>query len=87
MIIKTVENKHRHESRVAVVISKKVIKGAVKRNRVRRRLYEYMRLRLPHIKGVYDIAIIVLSGEVLAMDHVTLAGQIDQLLSQAGLVD
>jgi ribonuclease P protein component len=86
MIIKSIQNKHRHNSRVAVVISKKVIKGAVRRNRIRRRLYEHIRSRLPQLNGVYDIAVIVLSAELLTLPAGDLSAQVDQLLSQANII-
>jgi ribonuclease P protein component len=87
MIIKSIQNKHRHSSRIAIVISKKVIKGAVRRNRIRRRLYEYIRYKLPQLNGVYDIAVIVLSSELLVLSHSDLASQVDQLLSQANITN
>jgi ribonuclease P protein component len=87
MIIKTIQNKHRHNSRVAIVISKKVIKGAVRRNRIRRRLYEYIRTKLPELNGVYDIAIIVLSAELLIISHQDMVDQVNQLFTQANITN
>lgn len=46
-------------SRVAVVAGHTVSKNAVVRNRVRRRLREIMRARLPKIKPGFDIVLIV----------------------------
>lgn len=83
--MKYTTNPHRKETRVAVVISKKVLKSAVGRNRIRRRLYEYMRLQLPKIKGVYDIVIIVSSSELYSMPSAELTAQFDDLMSQANL--
>lgn len=85
MTIRYVHNSHRKDSRFAVVVSKKTLKGAVKRNRVRRRLYEYIRTKMPKLNGIYDIAIIVSNAEIMAASFEELSGLIDQLFSQAGL--
>lgn len=84
-VLKILNNPRRKKSRAAVVVSKKVLKSAVKRNRIRRVTYEYLRLKLPKIEGVHDIVIIVLSSEVLTLSHETLVEQLDQLFSQADL--
>jgi len=84
--IKATYNKHRKESRVAVVISKKVLKSAVKRNKVRRRLYELIRYQLPNLNGVYDIVVIISSGEILSIEHVDLSNQLLQLFRQAEIL-
>lgn len=85
LTIKWVKNAHRHQSRVSVVVSKKVIKGAIGRNRIRRRLYEYMRTHLPHLNDVYDIVFIATSPELRTMPYTELEPLIDQLLSKAEL--
>lgn len=65
--IKYTNNPHRHQSRVAIVVSKKVCKHAVDRNRIRRRLYEIIRKQIDEInnKGVFDLAIIVYKADIL----------------------
>jgi ribonuclease P protein component len=73
----------RSHPRISIVISKKVIKGAVGRNRVRRRLYEVMRHELPHLKTNADIVLIVFSGDVLAMPATDLVRNVRQLLRDA----
>lgn len=73
----------RKNPRISIVISKKVIKGAVGRNRVRRRLYEVMRHELPHLKTNADIVLIVFSGDVLAMPAPELVQNVRQLLRDA----
>jgi ribonuclease P protein component len=85
IIIKIVANPYRKDSRVAVVISKKVLKSAVRRNRIRRRVYECIRPKLPHFNGVYDIAIIVTSSELLTISAKDLSTQFDQLFEQASI--
>lgn len=75
----------RESPRVAVVISKKVIKGAVGRNRVRRRVYETVRQELPKLQDNADIVLIVFSGEVRDMPSQELTQAINQLFSEAGV--
>lgn len=57
--VKYVLNKRRSTYRVAVVVSKKVHKSAVVRNRIRRRLYEQVRLISDQITEPYDIVFTV----------------------------
>ena len=83
--IRFAENSHRKNSRLAVVISKKTLKSAVRRNRIRRRVYEYMRFQLPQLHGIYDIAIIIQNSEALSLTTEGLTTQMDQLISQAGI--
>jgi ribonuclease P protein component len=79
-------NKHRKTSRFSVSISKKVLKSAVKRNRVRRRLYEIIRLALAEFSGTYDIVFIVTSAELLTLDHDSLRESVFKTLREAGLL-
>ena len=79
--MKYIANPRRRHGRFSVVISKKVLKSAVKRNRVRRRIYEIVRLELPHIRGGFDVVIMV----VLVMPYSDLRTAVKQLFSQAGL--
>lgn len=85
MIVKYIANPRRKHARIAVVISKKVHKSAVGRNRMRRRIYEIIRHELSQVNGVYDIAVIVTSGEVLAMSHEELVTTLRDLFAQADL--
>jgi ribonuclease P protein component len=82
MIIKVIRNPHRKESRFAVVISKKVVKSAVGRNLIRRRVYEYLRTKMPHFNEVYDIVVIISSGEMLAISHQEMVSHMNQIFSQ-----
>lgn len=75
----------RKKPRVAVVISKKVIKGAVGRNRVRRRIYEIMRHELPLLEQNRDIVLIIFSGEALSIPSIELTQTIQQMLKSANL--
>ncbi len=85
LIIKNTPNVHRKKTRVAVIISKKILKSAVGRNLIRRRIYEYIRAKLPLLNGVNDIAIIVTSSELLTMSHDDLTEQLNQLFNQTGM--
>ena len=78
-------NTNRTKTRIAVVVSKKVIKSAVSRNRIRRRLYEYLRLQLPRFSQNFDIVIIVTSSELMTMSSGDFTTQIDQLMKQTNL--
>jgi ribonuclease P protein component len=83
--IKYVKNPHRHHSRFAVVVSKKVHKSAVGRNRIRRRLYEIIRQEIPHIKSPHDVAVMVFSSEVMTMPQEELVEAVKQLFETGGL--
>ena len=52
IVVKFTRNPHRTDSRFAVVVSKKVLKSAVGRNRIRRRVYEIIRKEMPRFDGV-----------------------------------
>ena len=80
--LKYITNPRRNKSRVSVVVGKKVIKNAVYRNRIRRRIYEYIRLKLDSFDTNLDIVIIVTSGELLTISHSELTEQLDKLFSQ-----
>jgi ribonuclease P protein component len=78
-------NHRRAQPRVAVVISKKIIKSAVKRNRVRRRLYEAVRGELPRLEPKSDIVLIVTSPETLTATPTEISAAITSVFTQAGL--
>lgn len=79
--VKAVPNRFRPHTRLAVVVSRKVHKRAVVRNRIRRRIYEILRGELPRITEVHDIVVIVTSAEVWAAPgdelRSTLLGQLE----------
>lgn len=83
--IKYTHNPHRKHSRFAVVISKKVHKSAVGRNRMRRRVYEIVRHELPNIPQAHDVAIMIFSSEVINLPSDELVETIRQLFEQADL--
>lgn len=85
LTIKWIKNTHRSKPRISVVVSKKVIKSAIGRNRIRRRIYEYIRTHLDKLNDVYDIVVITTSPELKDMPYTELAGQMDILLKKAGV--
>ncbi len=67
--------------RMAVIVSKKVYKSAVKRNRIRRRIYNIVRheTKRRHVVST-DIVITVFSQEFLVMDSAHLQQELVSLL-------
>lgn len=84
-IVKATRNKRRKDSRVAVVISKKIHKSAVARNRVRRRVYEVVRHELASIPQAHDIVVIVVSAELRFAENTEVTQSIKDLFGQLGL--
>jgi ribonuclease P protein component len=64
-----VNNTGRKASRFAVIVSKKVLKSAVGRNRIRRRVYEAVRLELPKFKGEHDVLVSIFNKDVKDIPH------------------
>jgi len=83
--LKHVANSHRAHPRFSIVVSKKVIKSAVGRNRIRRRLYEYLRTNTERLNGVHDIVIICTSAELRTLPYAQISEQLDQLFDKASL--
>jgi ribonuclease P protein component len=79
--MKYVANKRRERPRVAVIVSKKVAKSAVKRNRMRRRVYEILRLHY-NFEKPYDVAVTIFSDEVLTVSHDELKEQLRRMISE-----
>lgn len=85
MLLRHVVNKRRDGSRLAVVVSKKVAKSAVTRNRIRRRLYEAVRKNWARIPKQQDIAIIVFDGDFALISGVVAEKRVVDVLTRAGL--
>jgi len=83
--MKYIDNPRRKRPRVAVVVSKKVLKSAVGRNRIRRRIYEVIRKELPEAKQNQDLVFLVFSSEVLTLPPADLTDVIRQLLQNADI--
>ena len=69
-------------TRVAVVISKKIEKSAVKRNRARRRVYEAIRLNIDKFPKATDYVFVVFSREVKKMEFSELEKLLDELVEE-----
>lgn len=83
--VKYVPNSRRETPRFAVVVSKKVHKSAVGRNRIRRRFYEAIRHEIPHMKPGMDIVVLIVSGEALGMPYSDIGAQLRQIFKEANL--
>ena len=73
----------RNRQRFGVVVSKKVLKTAVGRNRIRRRVYEAIRLELPNYKVKNDCIFVVFSKDALNMPFEELRALVHSLIEQS----
>lgn len=73
----------RGRQRFAVVVSKKVLKTAVGRNRIRRRLYEAIRLELPNYQAKQDCIFVVFSKSIRTLPFEDLRALVRSLLQQS----
>ena len=69
--------------RFAVVVSKKVEKTAVKRNRIRRRVYEAIRTEFENAPKKRDNIFVVYSKDISTMDFTELRSLVRSLFSQS----
>jgi ribonuclease P protein component len=84
--LKFVHNDRQSTYRAAVIVSRKVQKSAVARNRIRRRLYEIIRASEPGITEAYDIVLTVFSEQVAEIPPVELTQQVTELLRKADII-
>jgi ribonuclease P protein component len=82
--LKTVDNPKRKSYRLAVVVSKKVNKSAVARNRIRRRLYEAARQM--QIDKPADIVLTVYNESIQDEPWQNLNKQLKKQLKEAGVI-
>lgn len=85
LFLKLRENE-KEETRISFVIPKKHFKKAVLRNKLKRRLREQVRKKLPQIKKGYDIAIVGREG-LEKMDFWETDEMLEKLLFKANLVE
>ncbi len=83
--VKALLNERRSSHRVAVVVSRKIHKSAVARNRMRRRLYETVRQLEPDIGRPFDIIITVFQDNLLEASPRQLRSQLQKQLKQLGV--
>lgn len=84
--LKYVPNTRRSDFRLAIVVSKKVSKSAVKRNRIRRRLYEVFREQKDQIKKPYDLVVTIFHEQIAEISHKELQKLVTAQLKQAGVI-
>ena len=77
---------NQEDSRLTVVVSKKVAKSAVTRNRIRRRLSETLRHRWADITPGVDIIVTAYEVNLATVNQNQLNQLIDQLLTEAQLL-
>ena len=78
-------NPRRKMYRAAVVVSRKVNKSAVVRNRIRRRIYETLRQHEDLIRGPYDLVVTAFSEQLAELDAATLQRMVVEQLERAHL--
>lgn len=81
--LKVLQRDPRRAYRVAVVVSRKVSKSAVTRNRIRRRVYEQIRLSQEAIKPGTDLVFTVFSDKLAEIDAPKLQSIIKDLIGKA----
>ncbi|OGL24817.1 ribonuclease P protein component [Candidatus Saccharibacteria bacterium RIFCSPHIGHO2_01_FULL_48_12] len=84
--VKYALNQQRSSYRVAVVVSRKVCKSAVGRNRMRRRVYAAIQGLGTQINGSYDIVITIFQPELLDIPSAELNQQLQRQLLTAGVL-
>ena len=84
--LKYVKNPRRDSYRLAVVVSKKVSKSAVVRNRIRRRIYEVFRKEPALMGKAYDMVVTVFHEDLATVPHDELQAMIHTHLVQAHII-
>lgn len=84
MALKFQKNPKRKDYRLAVVVSKKVQKSAVARNRIRRRIFEIVRKDIK-VLGPYDMIISVYDESTATCPSEKLQAQVVSLVQRAGI--
>lgn len=84
--LRYVHNSRTSLYRLAVVVSRKVSKSAVVRNRIRRRLYEIVRKHGGQITGSVDLVLTVYGEDAAKMSHASLQKLVLGQLEQAGVL-
>ena len=85
--VKSILNPKRKSYRAAVVVSRKVHKSAVARNRMRRRLYAILQGLEGQINQPYDVVITVFNDSLLEDAPKSLAHQLKRQLKAAGVLN
>jgi ribonuclease P protein component len=85
-LLKSTINPRREDYRLAVIVSRKVHKSAVARNRIRRRLYAAFWATETEVTKPFDLVITVLSGDIIDISPETLRKLIKKQLLAAGVI-
>jgi ribonuclease P protein component len=85
LALRYANNPRRSSYRVAVVVSKKVSKSAVVRNRIRRRIYEVVRLQQLPAELAVDLVFSAYQAGLAELGGDVLTKRVASLLQQAGL--
>lgn len=83
--LKFIANRRRGTYRAAVVVSRKVHKSAIVRNRIRRRIYEIIRTHEDYINEPFDLVFIVYNEQLATMPSAELQATILEKLAKAGV--
>ncbi len=78
-------NPRRSSYRLAVVVSRKVSKSAVVRNRIRRRLYENVRILSSSFTAPYDLILVVYDASLAELPADKLHDEVVKLIQKAKL--
>jgi ribonuclease P protein component len=73
----------RQSFRLAVVVSRKVSKSAVVRNRIRRRLYENVRILSNEFNEAYDLVLLVYDASLAELPSAELASEVKRIIKKA----
>lgn len=85
LALRYAKNSKRTHSRAAVVVSRKISKSAVVRNRIRRRVYEILRPSLAQSNDSYDLVFTIYKVDIAELSFTELKSLIERLLKQAGV--
>lgn len=83
MNLKYADRGHKQGYRAAVVVSKKVHKSAVTRNRIRRRIYEIIRQADSQLTDRKDLVLTVFSEQAANLEATKLQAMVEGLLAKA----
>lgn len=86
LTLRFVRNPREHTYRAAVVVSRKVSKSAVVRNRIRRRIFELVRRQSSLLSSPHDLVFSARSAELAEADSKAVQQAVHSLLAQAGLL-
>lgn len=84
-VLKYAQNPKRTQWRAAVVVSRKVHKSAVVRNRIRRRIYEIIRTSIPTNAPAVDLVFIVHAVQAAEIPTPKLQQAIQNQIQKAGI--